>query len=114
MANPAEKPVPAVWIGFVLGLLAAAPSLAYLRGFTVDDALIPARYAANIAHGWGYRFNARGPSTDGVTPLGFPYLLAPFAAQGPLGALAAARVIGALAWLTAAGALGAAIARTNR
>jgi len=95
----------------VLGVLAALPALAYLRGFTVDDALIPARYAAHIGRGLGYRFNARGPITDGVTPLGFPYLLAPFAGQGPLGALFAARVAGALAWLSAAGALGAAIAR---
>jgi hypothetical protein len=99
-----------VRFGFAVGVLAALPALIYLRGFTVDDALIPARYAAHIAAGLGYRFNADGPSTDGVTPLGFPYLLAPFAAGGPLAALSAARNMGALAWLAAAGALGAAIA----
>ncbi|HMI84500.1 MAG TPA: hypothetical protein VK550_10425 [Polyangiaceae bacterium] len=111
MQAPAAKRAQTARFGFVLGMLAALPALVYLRGFTVDDALIPARYAANIAHGWGYRFNPRGPSTDGVTPLAFPYLLAPFAGEGPLAALAAARGLGALAWLGAAGMLGAAIAR---
>jgi len=96
-----------------LGVIAAAPSLVYLRGFTVDDALIPARYAANIARGLGYRFNPSGPSTDGVTPLGWAYVLAPFAAHGPLAALRAARVLGWLAWLGAAGALGAAVAAAS-
>jgi hypothetical protein len=113
MANPPAERAQAAWFGFVLGVLAALPSLIYLRGFTVDDALIPARYAAHIADGAGYRFNRGGPSTDGVTPLGFPYLLAPFAGHDPLGALAAARGAGALAWLMAAGALGAAIARIS-
>jgi hypothetical protein len=89
-----------------LGVLAALPLLLYLRGFTVDDALIPARYAANLAHGWGYRFNTHGPCTDGVTPLGWAYLLAPFAQSGPLSALRAARWIGGTAWLVAAGAMG--------
>jgi hypothetical protein len=88
---------------------AALPLFVYLWGFTVDDALIPARYAAHIASGWGYRFNAHGPSTDGVTPLGWPYLLAPFASRGPLAALTAARTIGGAAWLIAAGAVGARI-----
>jgi len=96
--------------GVVLGVLAAAPALFFLRGFTVDDALIPARYAAHLAQGLGYRFNAHGPSTDGVTPLGWPYLLSPFATNGPLAALAAARAIGIAAWLCAAAALGACIA----
>jgi len=111
MGNPGAERAQAAWFGFALGVLAALPSFLYLRGFTVDDAFIPARYAANIARGVGYRFNPGGPSTDGVTPLGFPYLLAPFATDGPLGALAAARGAGALAWLAAAGALGAAVAR---
>lgn len=85
----------------------------YLFGFSVDDALITARYAANIAAGLGYRFNAAGPVTDGVTPLGFPYLLAPFAGGGPLHALWAAKFIGLLAWALAAGVLGAAVARCS-
>jgi hypothetical protein len=76
MRNPPAKRAEKAGFGFVLGVLAALPALTYLRGFTVDDALIPARYAANIAQGAGYRFNAQGPTSDGVTPLGFPYLLA--------------------------------------
>src|SRR5206468_11724279 len=50
------------------------------------------------------------PSTDGVTPLGWAYLLAPFAGEGPLAALRAARVMGAAAWLLAAGVIGISIA----
>ena len=69
------------------GALAALVPAALLRGFTVDDALITARYAAHLARGLGYRFNAAGAVTDGVTPLGFPYLLAPFARGGPLAAI---------------------------
>jgi hypothetical protein len=99
--------------GALLGIAAAVPSLVYLWGFTVDDALIPARYAAHIAHGLGYRFNAHGPSTDGVTPLGWAYVLAPFAKQGPLAALRAARAIGVVAWLGAAAMLGSAVARVG-
>lgn len=95
----------------LLGATAAfLPALA-LRGFTVDDALIAARYGAHLAAGYGYRFNASGAITDGVTPLGFPFLLAPFAARGPLAALAAAKVMGAAAWILAASLLGVAIAR---
>jgi hypothetical protein len=91
-------------------VLALVPALA-LRGFTVDDALISARYAANVAHGAGYRFNAHGASTDGVTPLGWPYLLAPFAGPGPLAALLAAKILGVIAWMIAAGVLAVAIDR---
>src|SRR5688572_9822626 len=63
--------------------LALMPALA-LFGFTVDDALITARYAHHLAIGAGYRFNALGPVTDGVTPLGWALALAPFAHAGPL------------------------------
>lgn len=92
---------------------AAIAPAAWLFDFTVDDALIPARYAAHLTHGFGYRFNARGPITDGVTPLGFPYLLAPFASNGPFAALAAAKWIGLVAWIAGAAALGVAIARSS-
>ena len=109
-----ERSAPAkLATGFALGVLAAAPSVYYLRGFTVDDALIAARYATHLAHGFGYRFNLGGAATDGVTPLGWPYLLAPFAAAGPVAALAASRAMGVVAWLVAAGALGAAIAHSS-
>src|SRR6185503_7507383 len=68
MDEMAAGPCGSARSGVVLGVLAAAPALFLLRGFTVDDALIPARYAAHLAQGLGYRFNAQGPSTDGVTP----------------------------------------------
>lgn len=91
-------------------ILAIGPALA-LRGFTVDDALISARYAANFAQGAGYRFNAHGASTDGVTPLGWPLLLAPVAGHGPLAALLAAKILGVIAWAIAAAVLAVAIDR---
>jgi hypothetical protein len=93
-------------------IAALVPAL-LLRGFTVDDALIPARYAAHLARGLGYRFNAGGPVTDGVTPLGFPILLAPFARGGPLAALAAAKTMGLAAWTLAAAVLGLAVDRVG-
>jgi len=97
----------------VLGAaLALAPAL-WLYDFTVDDALIPARYAAHLARGLGYRWNAHGPITDAVTPLGFPYLLVPFAARGPLAALAAAKLLGLLAWTAAAALLAVTIDRAS-
>jgi hypothetical protein len=82
----------------LLGLLFAGGGAFALYGFTVDDALISARYASHIAHGLGHRFNPSGPVTDGVTPLVWPYLLYPFA-NNPSGALEAARWLGVIAWL---------------
>lgn len=92
---------------------ALGPAIA-LRDFTVDDALITARYAAHLARGLGYRFNVAGAVTDGVTPLGFPYLLAPFAGGGPLAALAAAKVMGLASWTIAAAVLALAVDRAAR
>ena len=103
----------AVVMGALLGLVAAAGPLVYLRGFTVDDALIIARYAANVASGHGHRFHPSDAPSDGVTPLGFAYLLAPFAAGGVLSAFFALRTLGAIAWLVAASALGIAVARAS-
>ncbi len=80
-----------------LGVAAVLPMALALWGFMVDDALITGRYAANLANGHGYRFNASGPSTDGVTPLGFAYLLAPFARAGPMAAYRAAKLLGLVA-----------------
>jgi len=99
---------------FALGFAVAAlvPALVF-RGFTVDDALITARYAAHIASGAGYRASVGGPITDGVTPLGFAYVLAPFAGGGPLAAFAAAKVLGVAAWTFAAGVMGLAVARVS-
>ena len=94
-----------------VGASAALIPAALLRGFTVDDALITARYAAHVARGLGYRFNAGGAVTDGVTPLGFPYVLAPFARGGPLSALLAAKILGLGAWVAASALLAVAIDR---
>ena len=89
----------------LLGAMGAAVVPLVLRGFTVDDALISCRYAHHLASGAGYRFNESGPVTDGVTPLPWPWLLAPFSRGGPLASLLAAKVLGTVAWLAAAGAL---------
>ncbi|WP_437931950.1 hypothetical protein WMF37_22755 [Sorangium sp. So ce291] len=102
----------ALLVALVGALSALLPALA-LSGFTVDDALITARYAHHLARGLGYRFNAAGPVTDGVTPLGWALVLAPFASGGPLAALAAAKALGVLAWTLAAGALALAVDRTS-
>ncbi|XXT24583.1 hypothetical protein WME94_23915 [Sorangium sp. So ce429] len=99
-------------VALVGALSALLPALA-LSGFTVDDALITARYAHHLARGLGYRFNAAGPVTDGVTPLGWAFVLAPFASGGPLAALATAKALGVLAWTLAAGALALAVDRTS-
>ena len=88
------------------GVLVALLPMLWLWGFTVDDALISARVAVNIASGTGYRFNYGGPVVDAVTPLGWAYLLAPFAHEGVIATWQAARLISAGAWLLAAGWLG--------
>ncbi|HWA74975.1 MAG TPA: hypothetical protein VG937_21690 [Polyangiaceae bacterium] len=80
--------------------------MAWLWGFTVDDALISTRVAHQLATGHGYRFNPSGPIVDAVTPLGWAPLLVPFAASGPWAALLAARWLGAGAWFLTAAYLG--------
>ncbi len=80
-------------------------------GFTVDDALISTRVAHNIAVGNGYRFNATGPITDCVTPLGWAYLLAPLSSAGTWAGLLNARWLGIACHLTSALVLGWALQR---
>ncbi len=104
------RPLPPLAIGAAAALLALLPLL-WIRSFTVDDALISARVAAHLRAGLGYRFNASGAPVDAVTPLGWAYVLVPFAAGGTLAALSAARWLGAISWLAAAIWLGAAVAR---
>lgn len=85
-------------------------------GFTVDDALIPIAYARHLSAGLGYRFSAHGPSSDGVTPLPWAFLLVPLVAADAMTTLARVKALG-IALHTAAGAvLGVAVARasTNR
>jgi hypothetical protein len=83
-------------------------------GFTVDDALISVRYARHLAAGIGWRFNADGPSTDGVTPLPWPVVLAPLANGDPLAVLGRAKALGLVACGIAGGALGAAVGEMRR
>lgn len=97
---------PRALVGGIFAALSIAAAMAWLWGFTVDDALITARVAWHLATGVGYRFNSRGPVVDAVTPLGFAPLLAPFAGQGPLGALAFAKWLGAGAVVVAIFGLG--------
>jgi hypothetical protein len=94
-----------------LAALAALVPALWMWGFTVDDALIAVRYARHVAQGAGWRFNAHGPSTDGVTPLPWPLLLAPFARTNALAVLLRARMLGLVVWVLTATALGRAVGR---
>ncbi len=97
----------------LVGIAVALPAALYLWSFMVDDALISARYAWHLAAGQGYRFNAGRPPSDGVTPLGWAFLLAPFAAGGALSAFRAAKLIGLIAWLLGAASMGVAVHRMD-
>jgi hypothetical protein len=92
-----------------LGALAAAGPALWMWGFTVDDALVAVRYARHLAMGLGWRFDTHGPSTDGVTPLLWPLVLAPMARADPLVVLARAKALGLVVWIGAGAALGRAI-----
>lgn len=92
--------------GGVAAVALLGASMAWLWGFTVDDALVTCRVAHHLARGLGYRFNSGGPVVDAVTPLGFAHVLAPFAAKGPLATLYVAKWIGALALALAGFVLG--------
>ena len=94
----------------VAALVLGAP-MAWLWGFSVDDAFITARVAAHIQSGIGYRFNSGGPIVDTVTPLGFAYLLAPASHGDPLRAFYFAKWLGAWSGLLAAAFLGRAVAQ---
>lgn len=107
--SASAPPAPSRARSYAGGVAAASllgAAMAWLWGFTVDDALVTCRVAQHLAEGRGYRFNADGPVVDAVTPLGFAYVLAPFAAKGPLAALLAAKWLGALAVALAGFALG--------
>jgi hypothetical protein len=90
----------------IAGALAALVPAIFMWGFTVDDALISVRYARHVASGIGWRFNAGGPATDGVTPLPWPVMLAPLAWGDALSVLARAKLLGLVAWGGAGCALG--------
>jgi hypothetical protein len=108
-SSPPAPPTPSAargLLGGLAGAVAVGVVMAWLWGFTVDDALITCRVAWHLSRGLGYRFNAAGPVVDAVTPLGFANLLALFARSGPLGALTAAKGLGAAAVLLATFSLG--------
>jgi len=93
------------------GLIVALVPCVFMWGFTVDDALISVRYARHLASGAGYRFNAGGSVTDGVTPLPWPFVLGPLAWGSALDVLICAKCLGLLAWTAASAALGVAVGR---
>ena len=93
---------------------AASLGVVLFWGFTVDDAWITARVAWRLANGHGYRFNVGGACVDAVTPLGWVFLLVPFAKHSVFGGLQAARMLGALAWVAAAGWLGFRLKRSGK
>ena len=99
--------------GAILAVVVAIPALFLFRGFTVDDALVSARVAANLAAGHGYRFNPQGPEVDAVTPLGWAHLLALPGPGTPVDMLERGRLYGALGWLGAVAALGAFLTRCS-
>jgi hypothetical protein len=99
--------VPAGLRGALAACIVAALFARIFRGFTVDDALVSARVASHWASGHGYRFNRSGPVVDAVTPLGWVQLLALPGPGSPLVMLERARVLGEVAWVAAAGVLGA-------
>jgi hypothetical protein len=93
----------------LLGVLAALGPALWMWGFTVDDALIPVRYARHLSAGLGWRFGD-GASTDGVTPLPWPLFLVPLARTGTaLDVLVRAKLLGLAAWVVAGAALGRAV-----
>lgn len=96
--------------GLIGASVAAIPAL-WMWGFTVDDALITVRYARHVANGVGWRFNPHGPSTDGVTPLPWPVVLAPFARADALTVLSRSKEIGLCLWIVTGTALGQWIGR---
>ena len=99
----------APWAG--LGLVAALLLPLWMWGFTVDDSLIPVRYARHLALGFGWRFNTPGPSTDGVTPLPWPVVLVLMAHADPMVVLWRSKLLGLIVWAATGTAMGAAIGR---
>jgi hypothetical protein len=98
----------------LVGAVVAVGTGLFYWGFTVDDALIPARYAVSLYRGLGYRASPGAPVTDGVTPLGLAHLLAPLSGGDVWRAFLAAKVLGLVAHTLGAAALFAAAARVAR
>ncbi len=101
-----------MWAALSAAAIALALGIA-CWGFTVDDALITCRFAYHLATGRGYVMNPGGPSTDGVTPLGYAHLLSLFAVGGALPALMAAKLLGLALHTAGAAAIAFAIAKVD-
>jgi hypothetical protein len=109
----AERLIASRWLWPAVGAIAVIGPALWMWGFTVDDALIAVRYARHLAYGVGWRFNAQGSSTDGVTPLPWPLVLLPWARAPALVVLWRASAFGLVVWAMAGTALGAAIGRVR-
>ncbi len=94
-----------------LALGAAACVVAW--PFAIDDAFIGIRYARHLVAGDGYVWNVGGPSTDGVTPLPWAFLLAPVARAAPVVVLLRAKALGALVFSATAAVWGLAVGRAR-
>ncbi len=100
------------WAWPVAGLLVALVPALWMWGFTVDDALISVRYAHHLATGHGWRFDVGGASTDGVTPLPWPVILAPLArTSDALTVLGRAKLLGLASWKFTGSLLGCGVGR---
>lgn len=97
----------------LVGPLLAAPSVYLMRNFTVDDAWIPARYAAHLSSGLGYRFNPQSAVSDGVTPLPFAPLLSAMSLGSHQIEVVwwVARLTGVVCWLCSAALLSLLVSR---
>jgi hypothetical protein len=93
------------WQNAHLACLFALLLMATCWGFVIDDALISVRYACNLAHGLGYRFNAGSMPSDGVTPMPWLLVLLPFSGGGTAASFLAARLLGGAATLAGAAVL---------
>ncbi len=119
MSSPPEPPRAPDEARARLASLAAAVAVtgaaAYaLRGFAVDDAWIAPRYATHLAAGLGHTFSRGAPASDGVTPLGFAWLLAAFRPASVMASFEHARALSLLATLVGAALLGLRVAREGR
>ena len=78
----------------VVAVLAVLLGAVFMAGFTVDDALISVGYARSLAAGHGYRLCASCAVSDGVTPLPWAFMLAPFGRLAPFTLLRVAQGMG--------------------
>src|SRR6266571_4156489 len=102
---------PVRW-GITLGFATLCAWFAWMAVYQVDDAFIVYRYAANLAHGYGFVFNP-GERVEGVTCFLWTLFLAPWAAAG-LSLSRAARWVTPMARRLVSGLLPGTAARLRR